>query len=207
MAPDPYAPVPVPAAPQPAASGQRAPGGYSSYPVPAAVRTNPLAIGGLVGAFLFWPVGLALSIVALKQVKTTHEQGRGLALAGIIVSAVTGALGLLLLALIVGPVVSSVSTDLSRGRGPHTSVYEPDFQEVDMLLSEVSAAGETYKEVHGAYPSDLSQMAGLPTTAATMAVYVLADGDWCIEGSTDDGASYRTYLASTQRISTGYCLP
>jgi uncharacterized membrane protein len=55
---------------------------------PQSQKTNLLAILSLVGAFVFPLAGLILGIIALKQIKQTGEQGRGLALAGIIISAV-----------------------------------------------------------------------------------------------------------------------
>jgi hypothetical protein len=57
-----------------------------------------MAIAGLVLAILIWPVGLVLSIVALNQIKTSGQGGRGLAVAGIIISALQGLLVVLLLA-------------------------------------------------------------------------------------------------------------
>jgi hypothetical protein len=62
-----------------------APQGYGQ---PQSQKTNLLAILALVGAFVFPLAGLILGIIALKQIKQTGEQGRGLALAGVIISAV-----------------------------------------------------------------------------------------------------------------------
>jgi uncharacterized protein DUF4190 len=63
------------------------PPGYG-YPPP----TNTLAILALVMAFVFSPVGLVLGVVARRQIRETHEQGDGLALAGIIVGGIGTAL-------------------------------------------------------------------------------------------------------------------
>jgi peptidyl-prolyl cis-trans isomerase B (cyclophilin B) len=49
-------------------------------------RTNTLAIVSLVTAFLCWPVGLVTGIMSLKQIKKSYEEGRGLAIGGIVVS-------------------------------------------------------------------------------------------------------------------------
>ena len=43
-------------------------------------------------AFVFSPVGLVLGIVARRQIRETHEQGDGLALAGIIVGGIVTAI-------------------------------------------------------------------------------------------------------------------
>lgn len=61
--------------------------GYGQQP--QSEKTNLLAILSLVGAFVFSLAGLVLGIIALKQIKQTGEKGRGLALAGIIISSLS----------------------------------------------------------------------------------------------------------------------
>lgn len=56
-------------------------------PVPP--RTDTLAIVGLVLAVLFFPVGLVLSIIALRRAKK-QGTGRGLAITGVVVGSVVG---------------------------------------------------------------------------------------------------------------------
>jgi hypothetical protein len=74
------------------APGYGPPPGYGyGYPRP----TNTLAILALVMAFVFSPVGLVLGLVARRQIRETHEQGDGLALAGIIVGGIGTALAVL----------------------------------------------------------------------------------------------------------------
>ena len=51
-------------------------------------KTNGLAIAGFVCSFVAQIVGLVLSIIGLVQIKKSGEKGRGLAIAGIIISAV-----------------------------------------------------------------------------------------------------------------------
>ena len=77
------------------------PGGYSypppsGYPPPGypqGTGTNGLAIASLVCSLFGWlcivgPIlGVIFGFVALGQIKRTHEGGRGLAIAGIIVGA------------------------------------------------------------------------------------------------------------------------
>lgn len=86
----PAAPVPpvAPAAPQytPVATPPAAPQ-YSAIPSAApSNRTNVLAILSLVFAFVFSIAGIVLGHMALSQIKKTGEAGRGLALAGTILS-------------------------------------------------------------------------------------------------------------------------
>ncbi len=54
--------------------------------VPASSSYNGLAIAGLVLAFIIPLVGLILSILGLSAVKKNNQKGKGLALAGIILS-------------------------------------------------------------------------------------------------------------------------
>lgn len=74
----PYGP-PAPYAPAPYG------GGY--YPPPAR-PTNVLAIIALVCAFVVAPAGVVCGIIARRQIRQTGEEGDGLALAAIVISAV-----------------------------------------------------------------------------------------------------------------------
>jgi hypothetical protein len=89
-----------------------APGGYGyGYPPPmySAPRTNALAIASLVASIagLFTCgigniLGLIFGVVGLSQIKRTGEGGRGLAIAGIVISVLTFVL--LVVAFIIGTV-------------------------------------------------------------------------------------------------------
>lgn len=81
-----------PAYVQQPAYGQTAPG----YPQAGPEKTNTMAILGLVFAFLFQPLGIIFSAIGLSQIKKTREKGRGLALAGLILSIIFLILGLIL---------------------------------------------------------------------------------------------------------------
>ena len=76
---------------------------YQQYP-PNPNNYNTLSIIGLVLAVVFAPVGLVLCILALKEIKKTHQEGRMLAIIGVIISGLQIALvviGFALLALLV----------------------------------------------------------------------------------------------------------
>jgi peptidyl-prolyl cis-trans isomerase B (cyclophilin B) len=61
------------------------PNGYpNGYPQPQ--QTNALAIVSLVCAFLFAPLGIIFGHISLSQIKKTGEEGRGLAVAGLVIS-------------------------------------------------------------------------------------------------------------------------
>ena len=82
--PDPYRgyPPPVP---------EGHPGDYYGYPAgypvgyPPRQATNSLAIASLVCGFLFAPLGILFGHMSLSQIKKTGEEGRGLAIAGLVI--------------------------------------------------------------------------------------------------------------------------
>ncbi|MGR2753054.1 DUF4190 domain-containing protein [Agromyces arachidis] len=90
-------PPPPPAAPAAPAYGS-APAYDSSAPssgAPASQKTNVLAIVSLVSSFLIPLVGIITGHIALSQIKKTGEQGRGLAVAGLIIGYVLFVVGII----------------------------------------------------------------------------------------------------------------
>jgi peptidyl-prolyl cis-trans isomerase B (cyclophilin B) len=83
-------------------------GGYPSvYPgYPPQQPTNTLAIASLVCAFVFAPLGIVFGHMSLSQIKKTGEEGRGLALAGLIISYLITALTILVVVLSVLMVIA-----------------------------------------------------------------------------------------------------
>jgi hypothetical protein len=79
--PDPYGQYPPQ---QPQGYGYPPPG-YGGYPQPAR-GTNIMAILSLVFAFVFAPAGIVLGHIAKKQLRTSGEEGGGLATAGLVLS-------------------------------------------------------------------------------------------------------------------------
>ncbi len=75
----------------------QAPYGQGYGAAPYGRPTNSLAILSLVLAFVFAPAGLVTGIMARRQIKRTHEDGDGLALAGIIVGGIATAFFVLLI--------------------------------------------------------------------------------------------------------------
>lgn len=79
-------PPPPPAQPAPSYDSAPAYGaGTPSYGAPASQKTNVLAIVSLVSSFFISIVGIITGHIALSQIKKTGEQGRGLAIAGLII--------------------------------------------------------------------------------------------------------------------------
>jgi hypothetical protein len=91
--------------------------------------TNGLAIASLVVSLCVFCglnaiVAPVLGIVALNQIKSTNQNGRGLAIAGIVISGVQLALVLLwvILVIVLAHVGASSSSSLMWHRGPGTGV-------------------------------------------------------------------------------------
>lgn len=69
--------------------------GYAQAPVPA--KTNTLAIAALISSFFISLLGVILGHIALNQIKTTGEGGRGLAIAALIIGYVSMALAVIII--------------------------------------------------------------------------------------------------------------
>ena len=78
--PPPYGSYPPPPGPY---AGYYGYPGYPAYPPPR--TTNALAIASLVCAFLFFPLGIIFGHISLSQIKKTGEEGRGMAIAGLVI--------------------------------------------------------------------------------------------------------------------------
>jgi peptidyl-prolyl cis-trans isomerase B (cyclophilin B) len=90
------------------------PGAYAGYyGYPQAQPTNALAIVSLVCAFLFAPLGIIFGHMSLSQIKKTGEEGRGLAIAGLVISYMITVLTIVVVALSVLFIVQ-VGRDLER---------------------------------------------------------------------------------------------
>jgi peptidyl-prolyl cis-trans isomerase B (cyclophilin B) len=72
---------------------------YAGYGYPQPRPTNTLAIASLVCAFVFAPLGILFGHMSLSQIKKTGEEGRGLAVAGLVIGYVVTALTILFVGL------------------------------------------------------------------------------------------------------------
>jgi hypothetical protein len=95
--------------------------GYGAPPQ----QSNGMAIAGLILAFLFWPVGLVLSIIGFNKSKQLGGSGRGQALAGIIISPIVGVIG-------IGITVAVIAAA--------NTVANVDQQQLNTLNSQLSSA-------------------------------------------------------------------
>ena len=71
---------------------------------------NVLAIVGFILAFVFNIAGLVVSLIALSKIKKTGERGRGLALAGVIISIVSIIFGIIYIAVVLPAIMNSMPT-------------------------------------------------------------------------------------------------
>src|SRR3954469_20799055 len=69
-----------------------------AYGQPATTGTNGMAIASLVCAFFCTPLGLIFGFIALSQIKERGQGGRGLAIAGIVISIVSLVIGIAIVA-------------------------------------------------------------------------------------------------------------
>ena len=99
--------------------------GYNApaYGYTAAPRVNPLAIvalvSSLVGLFVIPVIGQIVGIItghiSLKQVKTTGERGRGMALSGVLIGYISLGLGILLIVLTAIIIATTGGSDVRYG--------------------------------------------------------------------------------------------
>ncbi|WP_037160016.1 DUF4190 domain-containing protein [Rhodococcoides fascians] len=130
--PPPPPPAPPPLPPQ----GQEQP--YWNGQPPYGYRpptTNGLAIAALIGAIFLAPLGIVLGHISLSQIKRTGEQGRGLALAGLIIGYIFTAiwvLSLVWLLALAGTVASAFSD------------YDSDSSSSDYYSTQATQSYSTY---------------------------------------------------------------
>ena len=99
-----------------------------AYPVQAPMNT--LSIVSLVCAFVFAPAGLVCGIIALSQIKKKGERGKGMAIAGVVISALSLLLFVLLFvfAMVVAATTSAGIMDAySQGDLGSGYSYEYDY--------------------------------------------------------------------------------
>ncbi|MGY4708528.1 peptidylprolyl isomerase [Mycolicibacterium sp. CBM1] len=104
------------------------PYGPGPYPYPQPPQTNGMAIASLICAFLFAPLGIVFGHISLSQIKKTGEEGRGLAIAGLVISYLVTVLTIV--AVIAGVMFFSwIARELERSGGagipPRTISAEP----------------------------------------------------------------------------------
>lgn len=115
--PDPYSTPQGYQAPMPQASAYPPPGapaaypmayGAQGYPAAASAGTNPLAIIALVCALIGLSIpAVIVGHIGLSKIKTTGQQGRGLAIAGLVLGYLGIVVGFIVLLGVFLPLLSS----------------------------------------------------------------------------------------------------
>lgn len=88
-------------------------------------RTNVMAVLGLVFAFLFSPLGIVFSAIGLGQIRKRGENGRGLALSGLIVSIVLLAISAVGIAVAVSSPAFRAAYDSARASASSAAAGAP----------------------------------------------------------------------------------
>ncbi|MGJ7439979.1 DUF4190 domain-containing protein [Aquipuribacter sp. MA13-6] len=121
-----------------------APVGTQNHPgqPPAPQGTDVVSILGLVFAFLFWPIGLVLSLVGISRTGRGKRNGRGLAIAGAIISVIAGIIAVVVIVAIAGA-ASNASTEL-----------DAISEELDADIAEIEASVEAEAPADVAAPAE-----------------------------------------------------
>lgn len=161
---------------------------YSPYsaptygvPVGSSPKTNTMAILSLVFAILFWPLGIVFGHIARHQIKRRGERGKGLSLAGLIISYIWGAFAILIIV---------VALNTASGFNNLSTLQDSVTQQVDGNLSNPSnpaySPGTTVKSTLCVHESG-TQYQCLVTlsngTKATLSITVASNGSrWVSNG-------------------------
>jgi asparagine N-glycosylation enzyme membrane subunit Stt3 len=156
-------------------------------------KTNTMAILGLVFAFVFSPLGVIFSAIGLKQIKERRESGRGLALAGLIISIISIVLAIIAIiafVTVLAPAVekaaqsesaASASADVAAPADDTTGVVAacevivPAVVNLESDLATVETP-EDYAEVMGTLRTTMEAAAGQTTDRTFIAhVQTLSD--------------------------------
>jgi hypothetical protein len=135
---------------------------------PAQRPTSGLAIAGLLTGIFFWPAGIIINPIALAKIKKSGDGGRGLAVAGLIISI----LGLL------GTVIAIIVTTLAAAAvvGTAGAVAE-SIDEIGTVDQSVSI-GETGTTAGGIAFTLSSLNCGIPSVGDEY-LNVVAQGQFC----------------------------
>lgn len=88
-------------------------------------KTNSLAIWGFVLAIFLPLIGLVLSIIALTQISSRKENGKGLAIAGVVIGCVLVLLQLAIFSSIVGGAKVATNTTNNTSQNSTSTKIEP----------------------------------------------------------------------------------
>jgi len=156
-------------------------GASSQMPMPDPAHQNKptsvMAILGLVFAFLAPLFGLIFSIIGLNQTKDNKQGGRGLAIAGLIISIIGMLIGLLWFIGFVLAVATTDSTDVSSSNSFTTEELISGADE--SLSQEVAPLGSSVRD--GNFEFTVSNFqCGVPSVGETEFLTKDAQGQYCL---------------------------
>ncbi len=192
---------------QPGQFGTGQPGQFGQYgqmpsqqwsqqqlPNPRSQQTDVFAILGLVGAFVFAPAGIVLSAIGLSRIKRDGSQGRGLALAGLIISIISILIGVIALIFVV-VVGTTAANSIESAAGE--AVASSDLYDLAMAMEQQYAAT-------GVYPTTTDGLPAPYDAASSTASILWADGDsYCLMGLDYDANGY--YMTESGEVTTESC--
>ncbi|WP_371479728.1 DUF4190 domain-containing protein [Kitasatospora sp. NBC_00315] len=168
------------------------PGAVSGYPGMYAYppqRTNGFAIGALAaGLICAWPVAVVLGVIALVQIHKRRERGRGLAVAGLLLSV----FGMLLTALVV---IGAVADDSAGNNRPFAPRGASSWQQL--------AAGDCYNPSAGSR-GDSEEVAWVAKVPCTLPHHSEVAGTVRIPAATGGGYPGQDEIS---RVAEKLCAP
>lgn len=166
--------------PQPGYSGEPPRDGYDARP------TSVAAIVGLIGAFVFWPVGLVASIIGISHTKPGRKKGRGLAIAGLIVSILAAIVAIFIVVAIAG----AASTSTVSAPAPATSLETAPVAEEDAAPAEESAPPAAEAQESAPAGATVSQAQALRTARQYLDVQAFSYQGLITQLSSEYGNQY-----------------
>lgn len=108
---------------------QEAPWANQTSPeqIPQERPVSSLAILGLIFAFLLAPLGFIFSLLALSDVKKENKRGKGLAIAGVILSVLNTIISILLTVFLLGGMYQVMSNAASYAPTSSASISSEEF--------------------------------------------------------------------------------
>ncbi|MGU3502190.1 peptidylprolyl isomerase [Mycobacterium sp. C31M] len=149
------------------------------YPPPAARPTNSLAIAALICGILIAPLGIVFGHISLYQIKRSGDEGRGMAIAGLVLGYLLTVLGVLVV--IVAVVATRAVVEDIRNYNPSSPGYtaQPGLVEELPEFKPPATLGSNCQYLKTAEPAskpvDPPRMGRVPTTPAIVEAEITTD--------------------------------
>ncbi|MGW0158525.1 peptidylprolyl isomerase [Mycobacterium sp. NPDC003323] len=149
------------------------------YPPPASRPTNSLAVAALICGILIAPLGIVFGHISLRQIKRTGEEGRGMAIAGLVVGYLLTVFGVLVL--IIAVVATRAIVEDIRNYDPSAPGYtaRPGMVEELPAFDPPETLGSNCQYLptpeEASRPVDPPRMGRVPRTPATVESEITTD--------------------------------